>query len=74
MEYAGQRYPIELKILYDAKTRPEGIAQLSACLDSLGSREGWLVLFNRNAAVPWEQKLSWETIPSQGRTLHIVGA
>lgn len=74
VEYAGQRYPIELKILYDAKTRPEGIAQLSAYLDSLGSREGWLVLFNRNAAVPWEQKLSWETIPSQGRTLHIVGA
>jgi hypothetical protein len=55
--YEGQKYPVELKILRNEKSVAEGLEQLSAYMDKAGASEGWLVLFDRNAEKPWEDKL-----------------
>jgi hypothetical protein len=73
VEYAGRRYPLELKLVRDARTREEGIGQLSRCLGTLGCGEGWLLLFDVASAAPWEQRLTWETIEHGGRRIHVVG-
>jgi len=74
VEYAGRRYPLELKLVRGAKTRGEGLEQLGKYLETLGCEEGWLVLFAVGSTAPWEQRLSWETVERGGRRLHVVGA
>ncbi|MDR2594956.1 MAG: ATP-binding protein [Fibromonadaceae bacterium] len=55
--YGGQKYPIEIKILKNAQTIPEGLVQLSAYMESCGVERGWLVVFDRNTGKSWEEKL-----------------
>jgi len=57
IEWQGQRYPIELKILKDAKTIPEGLVQLSVYMERCGSDKGWLVVFDRSVEKSWAEKL-----------------
>ncbi len=73
VEYAGRRYPVELKLVRGPKTRAEGLAQLERYLDSLGAAEGWLLLFDLQSTAPWEERLNWETVVREKRTLHVVG-
>jgi len=73
VEYVGRRYPLELKLVRNARTREEGIAQLSRYLETLGGEEGWLLLFDVASTAPWEQRLTWETIEREGRRIHVVG-
>ena len=74
VEYAGQRYPLELKLVRGSKTRAEGLAQLEKYLDTLGCTEGWLVLFATGQRRSWKERLTWKTVKRRGRTLHVVGA
>jgi hypothetical protein len=55
--YEGQKYPIELKILKNEKTIPDGLEQLSAYMDRCGAERGWLVVFDRDAGKSWDEKL-----------------
>ncbi|GBU23888.1 hypothetical protein R83H12_00507 [Fibrobacteria bacterium R8-3-H12] len=55
--YGEHKYPIELKILRNDKSIPDGLKQLSAYMDRVGASEGWLVVFDRNAERSWEEKL-----------------
>jgi hypothetical protein len=55
--YGGHKYPIELKILRNSKSLSEGLEQLSAYIDKVGSDEGWLVAFDMDASKSWEEKL-----------------
>lgn len=73
MEYAGQRYPIELKIRYDAATEAEGLTQLAGYMEQLGCEEGWLVLFDRRADIAWEEKLFCRAADVEGKTIHVLG-
>jgi hypothetical protein len=73
VHYAGKRYPVELKIVRNTRMREEGLAQLVVYMDSLGAKEGWLLLFDTKSSIPWEQRINWETIIHDGRTLHVVG-
>ncbi len=73
VEYAGRRYPIEMKLVRDRNTREEGLAQLARYMDTLGARQGWLLLFGAQSAVPWEQRLTWETVAREGRAIQVVG-
>ena len=72
VDYAGRRYPVELKLVRGPKTRDEGLEQLAAYCDQLGAREGWLALFDRSDK-PWDEKIRWETLDRAGRTLHVAG-
>jgi len=67
------RYPIELKILRDKRTRDEGIEQLTGYLESLGESEGWLILFDRDPDRSWAEKLSWDCVDQAGKRINLVG-
>jgi hypothetical protein len=72
--YAGQRYPVELKLWEGPKSKEEGMLQLAAYCDSCGATEGWLVFFDRRPKRPWSKKLLWQTRHDPaGHTLHFVG-
>ena len=43
-------------------------------MEMVGSREGWLLLFNLKTTVPWEQRLYAETVEQEGRIIRIFGA
>ena len=55
--YDGHKYPIELKILQNAKTYSEGLTQLSDYMDKVGSNVGWLVIFDRDTEKNWDEKI-----------------
>jgi len=67
------RYPIELKIRYDAGTRDKGLEQLSGYMDTLGVTVGWLVVFDRDPERPWDTKIFREEITHKDKTIHIFG-
>ncbi|MCX8038961.1 MAG: ATP-binding protein, partial [Planctomycetota bacterium] len=73
VEYAGQRYPLELKLWRGPRSRAEGEAQLAAYCRQLGAGDGWLVLFDRRPERSWEQRLTWELVERDGLRLRIVG-
>ncbi|MDR2583670.1 MAG: AAA-like domain-containing protein [Fibromonadaceae bacterium] len=57
IEWEGKKYPIELKILKNEQTIPEGLVQLSAYMERCGTKRGWLVVFDRDVSKSWEEKL-----------------
>jgi len=70
--WQGNRYALELKM--KEQYRPGAShAQMFGYLDRLGLAEGWMAVFDRDPAVSWDAKLTWQTIVSEGKTLHIVG-
>ena len=71
--YAKKKYPLELKLKYSAKIEPEGLEQLGSYMEIMGSREGWLVIFDRNKDTSWENKIYWETVDTVHGTIHVVG-
>ena len=79
VEFAGERHTVELKRVPPAhvgpeRVRREGIEQLLSYLDSLGEREGWLLIFDQRAGRSWEERLWSEEIEVEGRVLHLRGA
>ena len=46
---------------------------MNALLDTLGLREGWLVMFDLRASRSWKQKLSTRTRKVGKEKLHVVG-
>ena len=72
--YKGKKFPLELKLVRGEKTRAEGLDQLSGYMKLLGSREGWLLLFNLKTTIPWEQRLYAETVEQEGWAIHVFGA
>lgn len=73
VEFRGGHYPIELKVKGNF-TVAAAREQLLGYLDRLGCNEGWLVTFDRSPDIPWEEKLTWETLQIGNRTIHLVGA
>jgi hypothetical protein len=72
VSYRNIRYPVELKIK-GVKSREESIAQVLGYMDKCGSSAGWLVVFDRDYSKPWDEKIFWETLDRDGRTVHVVG-
>ncbi|MBM4390300.1 MAG: caspase family protein [Deltaproteobacteria bacterium] len=52
----------------------EGVEQLSAYLDTLGAKEGWLLVFDQREGVSWDDRLWSEDREVAGRLLHLRGA
>ena len=70
--WQSNRYAIELKM--KEQYRPGAShAQMFGYLDRLGLAEGWMAVFDRDPAVSWDAKLTWQSIVLEGKTLHIVG-
>ena len=71
--YGPDRFVLELKIKRTATDRDRGIKQLLRYLDRLGRSQGYLLLFENDDTLPWEQRLQWETIEEQGKRITLVG-
>ncbi|HLP44640.1 MAG TPA: ATP-binding protein, partial [Candidatus Kapabacteria bacterium] len=54
-----QEAVIELKLLYGTleTTIEKGLEQTRQYMDKCGTREGYLLIFNRTSRVSWEEKI-----------------
>jgi hypothetical protein len=57
IEWQGQKYPIEIKILRNSNSIADGLKQTLEYAEKCGSENGWLVAFDRDAGKSWEEKL-----------------
>jgi hypothetical protein len=71
--YEGQKYPIELKILQNEKSRADSLAQIVTYMDRVGSDVGWLVIFDRNAEKPWDEKIYTKEEIANGKKITVAG-
>ena len=71
--YEGEKYPIELKIRRGEKTLQEGLEQLSEYMDIFGSNEGWLLIFDRNPEVSWDEKIYYQQEIVGGKIINVFG-
>jgi type II secretory pathway predicted ATPase ExeA/Holliday junction resolvase len=71
--YDEAKYPIELKIRRGDKSVTEGIEQTLNYMDTLGSTEGWLAVFDRRPKMSWEKKIYMKKETVEGKTVTIVG-
>ncbi len=71
--WENQKYPIELKILKDKNSVSDGLVQLSEYIDKCGAKEGWLVVFDRDADRSWDEKLYVKEVDEVGRKIVVLG-
>jgi len=71
--YGVHKYPIEIKLLKGAKTIPEGLAQIADYMDKVGESQGSLVIFDRDAEKPWEEKIYMRTEARDGKMITVAG-
>lgn len=79
VEYAGERFVIELKRVRPEhgsarQVEAEGVRQLAGYLERLGLEEGWLVIFDQRKHRPWKRRLWRKERHVEGRRLHLIGA
>jgi hypothetical protein len=54
--YETQRFPVELKVkTKHGWSKPESINQLLGYMDNCQSKEGWLVVYDRDSKKPWQK-------------------
>jgi SpoVK/Ycf46/Vps4 family AAA+-type ATPase len=71
--YKDQKYPIELKILQSMRNLEHSQKQLLAYMDRVGSNVGWLVIFDRDTAKSWNEKIYSRKETVNGKEINIVG-
>jgi hypothetical protein len=73
LEYGGEQFVIELKLYRKPKTRDEGLQQLARYLSRLGLQQGYLIIFETRANIPWEERISREEVEVAGKTVIVLG-
>jgi len=74
VEWEKQKYPIELKIYKGVKTIKDSIEQILTYMDKVGSKEGWVVIFDRTPKKSWSKKLYVKEVKqSAGKKITIFG-
>ena len=71
--YENQKYPVELKIRRSDKSVNEGIEQTIRYMDTFGSSEGWLAVFDRRPEIKWEEKIYIKKATVERKTVTIFG-
>jgi len=73
VEWEKQKYPIELKIYQGTKTAKDATAQILKYMDKVGSKEGWVVIFDRTPKKSWSKKLYVKEVKQTGKKVTIFG-
>ncbi|HKL00420.1 MAG TPA: AAA-like domain-containing protein [Desulfotignum sp.] len=70
-----QKVVVELKVLHKSleKTLASGLKQTYRYMDTCGTREGHLVIFNRDPDIPWEDKIFHRIETYQGADITVWG-
>jgi hypothetical protein len=71
IEYGQGRYVVELKM--KRQFGPDSLGQLAGYLADLGLDEGWMAVFDNDAAKSWDEKIFRRDETFNGQTIHIVG-
>ncbi|MDR0835392.1 MAG: ATP-binding protein, partial [Tannerella sp.] len=71
--FEGKKYPVELKLRYTSKTEEKSYSQIVSYMDTLGVKEGWLIIFDRRPDIDWDTKIYLNTENIEGKTVTIVG-
>jgi hypothetical protein len=71
-KFNGVNYPVELKIKSNQRLN-NSLKQIRNYMDVCGADEGWLVIFDNDITIDWNDKLYWDTKNIRGKTIHIVG-
>ena len=82
IEWEEQKYPIEIKILQNIRSREENINQILKYMDKTGSSSGWLVIFDRGTRndsfqctnKSWDEKLYFTEEEINGKKIFSFGA
>jgi hypothetical protein len=73
IHYGEEIFVLELKLKHRSDSEEEGREQLTRYLDRLGVNHGYLLLFELDPAIPWEQRLRWQSHPQAGKESTLVG-
>ncbi|MCP5106217.1 MAG: ATP-binding protein [bacterium] len=70
-----QQVILELKIRYDSRatTIKKGLVQTRAYMDKCGTAEGYLLVFDKNPKIPWEEKIFKQEESSGGIKITVYG-
>ncbi|MDR0549236.1 MAG: AAA-like domain-containing protein [Deltaproteobacteria bacterium] len=71
--YNGHEYLIEAKLNEKYFSLEDSLKQLSGYMDTAGTNEAWLVIFDRDLEKSWDEKIYWKTQEYNGKTIHVVG-
>ena len=83
VEFAGQGFVIEIKLVRDRKTRErtlsEALQQVSRHRATVGGPEtrAYIALFNRTTAgrnLLWAERLTWDVVETDGGKVTVMGA
>lgn len=66
-----QRFVIELKIKHGEDTLKKGLEQTAHYMDVSGATEGHLVIFDRDPAKSWDEKISNEIVTFTSKKIHV---
>jgi hypothetical protein len=73
VEWKNQKYPIELKLYKGTKTIKDSTEQILDYMDKVGSKEGWVVTFDRTPKKSWSKKLYVKEVKQSGKKITIFG-
>ena len=73
IEFAGERFVLELKLHHRDGDEAKGRKQLARYLSRLGLEHGYLLFFELEPAADWEKRLRWEAWEEAGRRITLVG-
>jgi hypothetical protein len=73
VEWEEQKYPIELKLYQSAKTIKDATVQILKYMERVGSKEGWVVIFDRTPKKSWSKKLYVKEVKQAGKKITIFG-
>jgi hypothetical protein len=72
--YKKNEYPMELKVKNEDRPfdEAESVAQLARCMESSGTLEGWLMVFDQNRLKNWDERYSWTAKKLDDLTIHVI--
>ncbi|MCX7049796.1 MAG: AAA-like domain-containing protein [Candidatus Sumerlaeota bacterium] len=77
IHFSGVAYPIELKVIRAGQNpgqiTDKGIEQIHGYMNTVGTREGWLVLFDQRPGISWDDRIFWREREHSGAVIHCVG-
>ncbi len=73
IRFGSKRIVIELKIMRDSKTLPQGLEQTAEYMDSVDATEGHLIIFDQDKNKSWEEKIFQRDEVVSNKTIHVWG-
>ncbi len=73
VEWKTQRFIIELKVKRKESDVAKGLEQITDYMDKSGTKEGHLVIFDRDIKKSWEEKIYHKTEQVNGKTIEVWG-